>query len=235
LWARRYFQIDVDSLLAVDRRPPILFLRSFDDDEKQHYENPGKALLDFSLETRLSNHFLRFGPFVAIGSPKEPIPLPGAARVFLSDDEWQPKILLWMKSAKVIIMYSGKTHWVNWELQKVLENKCVTRLILIIPEVKDRRKSKRKAEISARVDRVQEVFKNTPWEKALLQLDDLTTLRAMLFHLDGTMVIIKSRSRSRDSYHFAALVAHQILIRSGALNEEDEKSGLTTAETLYGG
>ena len=29
--ARRYFQIDADSLLAVDRRPPILFLRSFED------------------------------------------------------------------------------------------------------------------------------------------------------------------------------------------------------------
>lgn len=35
--ARRYFQVSADSLLAVDKRPPILFLRSFADDERQRY------------------------------------------------------------------------------------------------------------------------------------------------------------------------------------------------------
>ena len=74
--ARGYFQIDADSLLAADRRPPILFLRSFADDEKQKYHRSYKALLDFSLETRLSNHFSRFGPFLAIGSPMEVCPSP---------------------------------------------------------------------------------------------------------------------------------------------------------------
>jgi hypothetical protein len=76
--ARRYFQVSVDSLLAVDKRPPILFLRSFDDDERQKYADSRRALLDFSLETRLANHFHRFGPFIAIGSPKESVPQLGA-------------------------------------------------------------------------------------------------------------------------------------------------------------
>jgi hypothetical protein len=83
--ARRYLQIDTDSLLAVDQRPPILFLRSFDDDEKQRFTRSDKAFLDFSLETRLSNHFSRFGPFIAIGSPKEAVPQLGASRVLLSE------------------------------------------------------------------------------------------------------------------------------------------------------
>src|SRR5262249_22081211 len=131
-------------------------------------------------------------------------------------------VLLWMRNAKIIIMYSGKTHWVNWELQKVLESKCAGRLILMIPEVKGWRSSIRSKEISARLEHIKKVFKNTPWEDKLLHLDDLTGLRAMLFRPDGAMVVIKSRSRSRDSYHLAALVAHQILIDGGALNREDE-------------
>lgn len=183
--ARRYFQIDADSLLAVDRRPPILFLRSFDDDEKHTYSSAQKALLDFSLEIRLSNHFSRFGPFVAIGSPKETVPQPGAARVLLSDDEWQPRVLSWMRDAGLIIMYSGKTHWVNWELQKVLENECATRLILMIPEIKIWSRSERSEEISARVEQVRAVFKSTPWEEELSQFDDFAGLRAMLFRPDG--------------------------------------------------
>jgi hypothetical protein len=72
--ARHYFQVSADSLLAVDKRPPILFLRSFTDVERQRYLYTTVALLDFSLETRLSNHFYHFGPFIAVGSPKDTIP-----------------------------------------------------------------------------------------------------------------------------------------------------------------
>lgn len=210
--ARRHFQVDADSLLEVDRRAPILFLRSFDDDEKQVYTGSDKAFLDFSLETRLSNHFSHFGPFIAIGSPKESVPQLGAARVLLSDDEWQPRVLGWMQNSQMIVMYSGKTHWVNWELRQVLNNGCAERLILMIPEIKAWRKSKREAEVNARVAQIREVFKDTPWEEELMQFDDFMGLRAMLFCPDGSMVMVKSRSRSRDAYHLAALIAHQLLL-----------------------
>ena len=210
--ARRYFQIDADALLAVDRRAPILFLRSFDDDEKQKFHRSDKALLDFSLETRLSNHFSRFGPFIAIGSPQETVPQIGAARVLLADAEWQPRVLSWMQEAKLIIMYSGKTHWVNWELRQLVEQDCVTRLILMFPEIKTWRSWKRNEEIAVRVKLVRQVFKDTPWEEELLAFDDFPGLRAMLFRPDGSMVMVKSRARSRDSYHLAALIAHQYLL-----------------------
>ena len=69
-----------------------------------------------------------------------------------------------------------------------------------------------KEEISARVEQLREGFKGTPWEEDLLCFNDFARLRAMLFRPDGSMVMVKSRSHSRDSYHLAALVAHQILI-----------------------
>jgi hypothetical protein len=215
--AREFFQVDADSLLAADRRPPILFLRSFDDDEKQTYRRSKKAFLDFSLETRLSNHFSRFGPFVAIGSPSDAVPQLGAARVLLSDDEWQPRVLSWMRDARLIVMYSGTTHWVNWELRQVVKNGCATRLILMMPEIEALLWA-RKEEISARVEQVREAFSGTPWEEELLCFNDFARLRAMLFRPDGSMVMVKSRSKSRDSYHLAALVAHYILIDSDALD-----------------
>ena len=77
------------------------------------------AFLAFSLEARLYYHFSRFGPFVAIGSSTETVPMVGAARVLLSDDEWQPRVPSWIRDTKLIVMYSGTTHWVNWELRQV--------------------------------------------------------------------------------------------------------------------
>jgi hypothetical protein len=117
--ARKYFQVDANSLLVADRRSPILFLRSFGDDEKQIYRWPAMAFLAFSLEARLYYHFSRFGPFVTIGSSTETVPMVGAARVLLSDDEWQPRVPSWIRDTKLIVMYSGTTHWVNWELRQV--------------------------------------------------------------------------------------------------------------------
>ena len=219
LRARRYFQVSADSLLAVDKRSPVLFLRSFDDDEKQVFADAGRALLDFSLETRLANHFHRFGPFIAIGSPKDSVPQLGAARVLLPDDQWQERVLGWMRDAGLIVMYSGKTRWVNWELRQVIDSDRATRLILLIPEIKGWRSGKRKQDLAARVEHIREVFKGTPWSEELLAWSDFADLRAMLFRADGSMVMVKSRSRSRDSYHLAALVAHQVMLERVALPE----------------
>ena len=94
-----------------------------------------------------------------------------------------------MRDAKLIIMYSGRTHWVNWELRQVVQNECATRLILMIPEIKARLFA-RKEEVSARVEQVREGFKGSPWEEELLCFNDFARLRAMLFRPDGSMVMV---------------------------------------------
>lgn len=244
LRARRHFQVSADSLLAVDKRQPILFLRSFSDDPKENYNNAQKALLDFSLETRLANHFHYFGPFIAIGSPtdsdssrrwtrwfrtrgKEALPLPGAARVLLSDDQWQRRVQDWIKSSGTIIMYSGATEWVNWELRKVVESGRTDSLILMFPEIKTWRPSRRKRDIATRVACLRAVFKDSPWDEELMEFTDFSHLRAMLFRADGSMMMIRSRSRSRDSYHLAALIAHHQLLNPLPIQQD----AVATADT----
>jgi len=61
--SRRYFQADADALLSVDPRPPILLLRSFADDAKGGWRFLFNIwnMLDYSLESRLSKYFMRFG------------------------------------------------------------------------------------------------------------------------------------------------------------------------------
>ena len=218
--ARQYFQVSAESLLAVDKRPPVLFLRSFADDERSQYGNSRRALLDFSLETRLANHFHRFGPFIAIGSPKDTVPQPGAARVLLSDDEWQARVLGWMRESSLIIMYSGTTQWVNWELQQVVESGRATSLILMFPEIKAWRSSRRREAVTTRAEQIRSVFVNTPWHEELMAFHDFAGLRAMLFRADGSMLMVKSRSRRRDAYHLAALVAHHQILEPVSVPEE---------------
>jgi hypothetical protein len=258
--ARRYFQVSADSLLAFDKRKPILFLRSFADDEQVKLGgselgisdalsdrlpgsdptrdssldrvdhpfavaarssrplawNASRTLLDFSLEARLSNHFTYFGPFIAIGSPKEPVPQIGAARVVLSDSEWQPRVLTWMSEASAIVMYAGKSQWVTWELAKLVNTERVAKLILMIPEAKGWRSVTQSKDINARIAYLREAFRYTKWRGALAALQNFRDVRAMQFRSDGSLIVIKSRPRNRDSYHLAALIAHYILLNETA-------------------
>jgi hypothetical protein len=226
--ARRYFQISAGSLLAVDKRSPILFLRSFADDEQQQYGSTHRAILDFSLETRLANHFHRFGPFIAIGDPSDSVPQPGAARMHLSDDQWQSRVIDWMKASQVIVMYCGITQWVNWELRQVIESGRSTSLILMFPEIKGWRPSRREQDIASRTEQIRQVFHDTPWNEELQEFSDFAGLRAMLFREDGSMLMIRSRSRGRDAYHLAALIAHQQLLNPG-INEAGAWAGATAS------
>jgi hypothetical protein len=110
--SRRYFLADADSLLSVDQRPPILFLRSFSDDAKGGWRlivglilGFFSRLLDYSLELRLAKYFMHFGPFVAVGSPNEKLSQIGAARKSFGEGEWQDAVLTWAKSAQLISVF----------------------------------------------------------------------------------------------------------------------------------
>jgi hypothetical protein len=218
--SRRYFQINADSLLSVDKRRPILFLRSFDDDHRLRYTPPivsmVKRFLDFSLETRLSNHFPRFGPFIAVGVPNEVVPVRGAARIILANQEWLPTVADWMTEASLIVMYAGRTNWVSWELAKIIEMGSVHKLMLIIPEVAGEARAVRAENVSLRIERLSEILNGTRWSNSFAELHNVEDVRAMLLRDDGSVVVLRSRPHNRDSYHLATLIAHYIMINQAA-------------------
>jgi hypothetical protein len=210
---RRYFQIDADALLRVDQRSPILFLRSFEDDEKLTFAQSGQALFDYSLETRLSRHFIHFGPFIAIGAPSEELPMPGAARIRLSDADWQAQVRRWMASAQVILMYCGNTFWVNWELAMLARKGYLHKVIVLFPPRRGwaQRTKKLIDDIQKRLTGVKAALGDTRWAGATATLQPEKNLRALLFHPDGTLTAIRSKRETRDAYHLAVLVGHHVL------------------------
>jgi hypothetical protein len=222
--SKRYFQPNAEVLLAVDRRSPVLLLRSFKDDEKAHFGMGERQLFDFSLEARLVRHFMRFGPFIAVGSPLDNVPQIGAARAKLADNEWQGVVLSWMRAASVIVMLAGKTKWVTWELSTLVEGQYLEKLILLVPSTGFRR-ARRRAESVARLEHVKSALSDTGWAKALAAIDRTETVRAITFGSHGTMTLIRGKDFSRDAYHLAALLAHDRMLPS-AMPERPLRKGL---------
>jgi hypothetical protein len=222
--SRQNFQVSADSLLAADQRQPILFLRAFVDDPRlvvrPTLEQVVK-LVDFSVETRLANHFMDFGPFIAVGSPREKVPVPGAARVQLSDEHWQQWVTERIRASAVVVMYAGVTHWVGWELTQVVEADMTGKLVLLFPSPvapKGRKSVKKKLaellkeDLTNRLGRVRTTFAGTRWQVAWERVGDPETLIAARLDGAGGITLFRSKRRNNDAFQIAVEIAHLLIL-----------------------
>jgi hypothetical protein len=222
LYARFHLQPDAKDLLATDKRPPVLFLRSFVDDEKLDGRRAYHALFDFSLESRLGTHFGAIGPFIAVDSPKDSTPKLGASRVRLNDEEWQQAVLGWMDRARYLIVFAGDTRWATWELSQAIRRGYANKLILLFPEIRCLRivqffslisGNPRRREIAAeRLVGIRRVLTGTIWQEALSTIvAKPEQIRSIVLQPGGRVTVVTSTTRNRNSYHIAALVSQFLL------------------------
>ena len=124
-FGRRHFAELGETVLANDKRPPIVYLRSF--------KNEGAI---FDEEYAFSKMFENIGPFVAIGEPGERLPPLGAARLYVADDEWQFVISELIARARMVIVFGGSTPGLGWELNHLKEKVDPRKLAIIMPKQK---------------------------------------------------------------------------------------------------
>ena len=95
--SRRHEAVSAAQAMADDPRPPVLYLRSFQDDGSVLLDDQGlpgmqaltRATSPTSSEEELARILEQIGPVVAIGKPGEKLPELGAARLYVSHEEWQ--------------------------------------------------------------------------------------------------------------------------------------------------
>lgn len=122
-------------LLQHPELTPVLYLRSFDVDEYDEFETrqqnaekskqPAwwrpKRLLKTREENALATIFGYFGPFIAIGRPGEPLPHLGAARMYVSDQDWQAEVKKLMQTARLVVIRVGSSAGLLWEMEHIVK------------------------------------------------------------------------------------------------------------------
>jgi hypothetical protein len=119
-------------VLVEDRRPPVLYLRSFGADGGQF---SGQFFMHHSYEEHLVRALKHAGPVVAVGSPAEDASLPsvGGARMYLRDDAWQGRVDGLISGAGLVVVHAGTSTGVVWELRRVVAANRPERVILCLP------------------------------------------------------------------------------------------------------
>jgi hypothetical protein len=137
-----------------DPRAPVLLLRSFTDDKAGYvseYRLPGVlsgvqvtglagSMEPIGFEEMLAEEFGPSGPVVAIGRPGEKLPPVGAARTWLSHDDWQARVTEYLGRCRFVVMIIGVIKGKDglaWELQQVLDTVPPDKVIFVMPPVEE--------------------------------------------------------------------------------------------------
>ncbi len=122
------------------RQPPILYLRSFPFDAKASAvgrvmggieRNFGFGLLqDDTAEMKVVRVLSRYGPVLAIGRPGEFREPPGALRFYVHDDLWQSKIERIAPACQLVVLATGDSAGLQWELEHVAATVPPSRVLL---------------------------------------------------------------------------------------------------------
>ena len=136
---RRMRSSGAEAVFAEDKRAPIVYLRPFDTDgaetdtawSSRLRQSPWEKYI--THEERMARALRTIGPFVAIGDPTEELPLLGAARVYSADDGWQMTVDELTARAAIVLLQTGDSDGLAWEVHHVVELGAPERVILALP------------------------------------------------------------------------------------------------------
>lgn len=118
-------QATMKEMRSRDRRGPVLFLRSFEDEEE-------RIARGAKLETIVAHAVRPYGPFIGIGRPGELRPA-GAAREYFEGDAWRDAVLKLMDEAQLIVLLPGLTPGLDWEMQQIARNGRLRKCLFVLP------------------------------------------------------------------------------------------------------
>ncbi len=213
LWGRRQFGVAPEKLQEIDKRPPVLGVALLGRMEKQQYEHAGENLFDFSLESRLAEHFSAIGPYVTVEGPEEK-PKKGVERE-LTETE-RAAIVTRMAQARLILLYVRVSDGPTWELQEIIRQGWLSKTIVLFPPlqklryvwIKDKRLKSQALASENRLQSVRAAFAGTAWAPALADVSFSPYLRTLYFHPDGRIDAVAATTQDRGSYQLGVLLAH---------------------------
>jgi hypothetical protein len=142
--ARALGRANTHKLLSVDRRAPILYLRSFGDDQLRlatiaSARRPFFELFSFRgrdpFEEAVAWELTSYGPVVAVGRPGHTLASLGAAREHLSDDTWRTQVAARMEDALAVAVATGETPGLQWELEHIVTAGHLHKAVFLFPPV----------------------------------------------------------------------------------------------------
>jgi hypothetical protein len=200
--AKRLRQIQAADARRLDSRRPILLLRSFQDDLTPIERRPdvrnrrfgSMADLPLTLEEALERALWTHGPVIAIGRPGEALPPAGAAREYVTNDEWLARVTELVAECHRVVVIVGRTEGLSLEYASLARAQAWPKVVLILPPVQ-------RAELLARWEVFAQLASRIPSGARAADLP--AGALAAAFTPSGEQRFVTCQSRDDESYELA--------------------------------
>jgi hypothetical protein len=140
-YARRRALLSMDEARLADPRRPVLFLRSFGDDQVSLAQAKVPWLLRFfdplaiagTLEELLLREFGYLGPVLALGKPSDGLPPLGVARKYCRGETWREVVGSLMDEASLIVVGVARSEGLAWEIGALRDKGLLSKTVFILP------------------------------------------------------------------------------------------------------
>jgi hypothetical protein len=212
LWTRRRMADSVAEVRKGDRRPPVLLLRSFRDDEVNLTPLPRfdlwtvldahetKAGYDFTLEEAVAEGLWEHGPVVALNEPGRTLPPLGAARESIPGERWQEVIDRYICEATRIVAVAASSPGLLWEIERILQKDAASKLLLVFPPIQD-------IELAARWKKIYPLFNRFASAEELRDAPISKTLVARFGSDPSVVKLYTGTERTQNSFDTAIRMA----------------------------
>ncbi len=85
-----------------------------------------------TCEEQLGLWLKKRGPFIAIGRPGEKFASPGAARTYVTNDQWQNVVDSYLDESQLIVLQPANSQGVWWEVNRVLEKVSLDKVLVCL-------------------------------------------------------------------------------------------------------
>jgi hypothetical protein len=138
--ARSRIRLDLAELQRVDTRDPILFLRSFRDDQVSLLEGHPHIVqrpMNLGQPHEFLDHVLLeqatvYGPVVAVGNPQDELPPFGAARGYFSEMTWHQAVEQLSAKARAIVVCLDNTAGIRWEMSHLISSSQTQKCLFFV-------------------------------------------------------------------------------------------------------
>ncbi len=192
--ARLIGRPQADDMEARDPRPPIILLRSFQDELGERHGRFYEA-----LERSIGQALAVYGPCVAAGTPGRLAEGP-FGRKYFGDEGWKEGLGKYLDEALLLVMIPGWTEGLKWEVEAIRQRGYLHKLLIILLAGEDDRE--RWAFFS-------DLFSGTPWHRVLTEAQ-IADAVAVFFESDDTLIVIKRQptEEARDDGHDYEVAVH---------------------------
>jgi hypothetical protein len=144
---RRMRVEDAVTLMEKDPRPPVLYLRSFEDEDLVDPTIPmsllsliksGPFMHGNRYEVPLTRTLRRLGPVICVGRPGEAYAERGAARLYVSHEDWQHVVEYFLPRSAAVVLVVGRTESLWWEVNATIARVPLERVLFFFPYAEEK-------------------------------------------------------------------------------------------------